>query len=260
MTAELSIADEAHAVVGRLQQRAARALMISRNEAKPQIIRDLCAAYLDVHRNHLAYLHAAFQNPDVKRWVDAGDDHKAAGFFQRFSIADFVVNIPAMWEFDFTIAIGTINDANWCAHQYKWVKFIGVKPLHPDYPLNGYRIPIFHKPNSRFRIGYEGRKRMKADLGSKYRSLVNFARKSTKTDFLYEFNQPPPNRTQQTKVVWPSGMVSYQDNHPYKSKRCVHIEAAELLRLSGYHPDEFWREAKQPGTVPSRRPRQTFLL
>lgn len=244
----------------RLNYKAVRALLVSRCEAKPQLMRDVCAAYLEVHRNLAQYLHAAIRNPDIKAWIESGDDYRSVGFTQRFDLAEFMLNLPALWEFEFTKIVGTVNDANWCAAQYKWVHFIGVRPVHPAYPCGRMRIPIFHKANSRFRIGYEGRKALKRSLGSQFRSLVNFARKSTKKDFLSEFHMPPPDRSKQQRVEYPGGMIGYDDIAPYRSKRCVHLEAEELLKKTGYTSEEFWREVKQPGTVAPRKPQLELLL
>jgi hypothetical protein len=244
-----SLDTAASAVMERLHYRAARAITASRDESKPQIVRDVCAAYLDVHRNLQAYLTAAFRNENIREWIERDD---ATSHIAKFDMASFMVNIPATWEFEFAKIVGSVNDAHWCAHQYKWVSFVAVRPLHPLAPFNNIRIPVLHKTNSRFRQGFEGRHSLKTALGSKYRSLVQFARSNTKTYFLEQFNKPAPDRSKQYKQEFPGGMSSWVDIPPYKSKLCRHMTAEELMHKTGYTPEEFWREVKKPGTVTPR--------
>lgn len=228
--------EQARQLQSRLLERATRAVRASLDESRPQMVRDICKAYLGVHKNLATYLKAALQNKEVQEWMDG-----KVQAFMPFTLPSFIVNIPAVWEFEFVEVTGSVNDANWCASQYRWNKFIGVRPLLPDTRFHHFRIPIIHKSNSRFRVGWENRNRLKAMLGSKYRRLVNDARGMGKGEFLEEFHKVaiPRHLQEINEIVQKSGRVLKVG---YTGKQVRDITADKLLVLTGYTPEEFWRE------------------
>lgn len=242
----------AEEVERRLNERAARSILGARKVENPQIIRDTCAAYMQVHKNYATYLHAAIKHPVAREWIES-ESPRELGFEREFDMSSFLLNFPCIWEYEFTEVIGNVNDAMWVASQYqkKWAGFKSVRPMEPDYTFPRIRIPIYHKDNSRFRIGFERRRILKQELGSQFRSLVNFARKRTKKDFLEEFYKPAPDRSKMRRIEYPSRnggkpMYGWESIFPYKAKLCVHLEPAKLLELTGYTPEEFWQEVKDP--------------
>lgn len=232
----LPVEQAAQQVEARLQERVRRAALVAVRKDLPPMVRDIARAYFDVHRRLDVYLKAAFKNQHIRSWMNG--EHKV---FVPFDLASFIVNVPAIWEFEFVEMIGTVNDANWCAGHYRWKRFNSVRPLSPDTPWNDFRIPILHKPNSRFRAGWENRNRLKALLGPKYRRLVNDARSLTRKVFLEEFHRPatPMDQRDATTVHYRSGRTV---TVRLDKKRVRHIEPHVLMKLTGYTPEELWRE------------------
>lgn len=237
-------AASAEEIMERLKRRAINALLISRNESKPQIVRDVAGAYLKVHKNHLNYLKAAFENQFIRQTIETGEPLFGETKLP-FRFADLLVNVPAMWEFEFVQVPANVNDVMNCVSRYSWGKFMAVRPLAPTDPFSFIRVPIIHKESSPFHQRYSRRMALKRELGSTYRSLVGYARKWTKREFLEQFNTPPG---QTIKSVDAKGK-------PYQRRRIIpNIEAWDLLNRTGYTPEEFWREVKKPNSVKPHRP------
>ena len=224
-------------IQARILEHARRAIRAMNDPTRPQMVRDICTAYLhDVCKRRVEYMRAALRNKSYRDWVDG----KVQSFYE-FSVESLVVNPPAVWEFEFVEVTGSVNDANWCAGQYRWNRFLGVRPMEPETGWGQVCIAIVHKPNSRFRVGWENRDRLKAMLGRKYRRLVNDARSMSKTEFLAEFHKPAIPRHLQhiTMIEQRSGRVLRCGS---TGKLVRDISADTLAALTGYTPEEFWRE------------------
>lgn len=242
--------DRAKALTERINYCAARALQMSMDESHPPIARDLLRAFAkEVHPNRIAYLRAALKNTEYRAWAEEGKDRHFENHTCEFNLENLLVYPPARWTFAFTYVVGCVRDANLCAHRYRWDKFVSVQPLGEGDAYSPTRVPICHLPNSRFRIGYEGRKKLKQALG-RHRALVSYARKWTKERFLDEFHQPEQGH---------DGF--YKDGKPFhKDKLVPHLAPERLLTLTGYTPEEFWREVKKPTTQIPRFPQLTLGL
>lgn len=230
----------AEEITARLRHRAVHAFRVAQSD-KPPLVRAVAQAYLEhVHPRYQDYLIAAFRNTEIRRRMDGGP----------FDLHELISNVPARWDFSYTWVPGTVSDVLWCVAQYRWVEFTGVSPLAPDAPIGLHRIPIMHKENSRFRKGYERRMALKHELRGPMRSLVGYARKMTKTEFLEQFH---------AVAGVPQSRVDRRGQPYTVNKLLPEITDHQLLQRTGYTPAQFWREVHHPGSHVPRRPQLELL-
>jgi len=238
----------ARVVQNRITQCLTRAVKTYCDGNQPVVVRDVLKAYLfSLCKNRVDFLRSAFRCLN-----SVGMELPETG---RFSLSELIVHPPARWEFEHLDLFGTVSDAVSCAGRYRTcAKFVAVHRLEIGDPLlcpmEGRRIPLRHKSTSPWFQALNRRMQLKHQLGSRSRALVGYARKMTKTEFLEQFNTP---KGQQIKMTDKQG-------RPYTRQRLIpEIPVYRLLALTGYTPDEFWREVRKPNTVKPHKPQLEFF-
>lgn len=196
--------------------------------------RDVASAFLNMAKRRPEFLRAAFRNTQLQE--------------RNRSVEDVVIRTPARWEFEHVVVFGPVEDAYSMAGRYRLAsKFIAVHPIEVSDPIEqSHCIPYFHKDDSPYRKAYVGRMELKHQLGS-WRSLVSRARKSTKKRFLSHWYA-----SKGTEVPNGDGSTTV--------KTMKDMSDAKLLARTGYTPEEFWREVKNPGTVTPKKPQFELSL
>lgn len=148
-----------------------------------------------------------------------------------------------------------MSDALCCAGRYRTCsKFVAVHPVEPADPLiceiEPMRIPMRHKPTSPWFQSFMRRSQLKHELGASSRSLVGYARRMTKAEFLEQFAAKPGEQIP---------MVDRRGKPYTVSRRIPDIPAHRLLARTGYTPEEFWREVRKPNTVTPHKPQLELL-
>lgn len=240
-TTEASLHEEAvNRVRERVRERAARCILKTRDP--DPIVAGMATAYLNVIRNLGEYVVAALR---CRAYVDALERGVV-------TMEDTLVRPPVRWEFEHAHVLGDIGAAISCANRYDACsKFVGITPLYKGDPWDDRHIMLVHKDTSPWFLRLQRRRVLKAQLGSKLRSLVSHARGWTKTRWLEEFNTPAIPKEELKTITFPNGWKGYTKKPGDTRKmRCIpEVTAEELRRRTGYTPEDFWRECKKPGTV-----------
>jgi hypothetical protein len=168
---------------------------------------------------------------------------------------DLIFKTPARWEFSNVNVFGDVQSATCIAGRYRVAAgFVAVHPLLPDDPFPNHRcIPYQHKPHSPYAITYRRRSELKHQLGSR-RSIVTRAWKMSLSEFLAQWRVRKGE-----DVSWESRKMNPQTRkfHPEtvtKMKCMKDMTDAELLKRTGYTPEQFWREVHNPNTVTPLKP------
>ena len=239
----------AQQVVSRIQECRRRAVHLYCDNTRPPAVHAVLEAYLYcLCTERILFLQAAIQYFRSRKFPLP--EHGP------LSLVELIVHPPARWEFEHVDVFGAVSDALCCARRYRvcsW--FIAIHPVQSDDPLTcerePMRIPIRHKPTSPWFQDFRRRNQLKNELGSRLRSLVGYARKMTKAEFLEQFAATPGSDIPMTD----------RSGRRYTIRRLIPDASPELLLTrTGYTPAEFWREVRNPNTRPARKPQLELSL
>jgi hypothetical protein len=239
----------AQQIHARIHECLSRAVRIYCDQARLPVVHAVVEAYLfALCRDRVGFLRSALRYLRARRipLPDAG----------AFSLPELMVHPPARWEFEHVDVFGTVSAALCCARRYRICsRFVCVYPVQNDDPLifdrEPNRIPMRHKTTSPWFHAFVRRQRLKNELGAKHRSLVGYARKLTKTEFLEQFAANPGAEIP---------MIDRKGRN-YTLRRLIpDISPHALLTRTGYTPAQFWREVRHPNTQESRKPQMELAL
>ena len=108
--------------------------------------------------------------------------------FPIYTQAGFEESPIVQVDFEEAYAIGSIEDGLAATARKRWGEGPWILPLRADEYVDPYFVTYCYKPNSKRRIRFEQRQRMKELLGRTHRSLVKFAQRNTKRTFLDELD------------------------------------------------------------------------
>jgi hypothetical protein len=233
----------------RIRECLSRAVRIYCDQTRLPVVHAVLEAYLfTLCRERVGFLRSALRYLHIKR-IPLPDDGP-------FSLTELIVHPPARWEFEHVDVFGTVSAALCCARRYRiCARFVRVHPMQNDDPLisdrEPNRIPMCHKSTSPWFQAFLRRQRLKNELGSRHRSLVGYARKTTKAEFLEQF------------AARPGAEIPMIDRkgRSYTLRRLIpDISLDALLTRTGYTPAQFWREVRHPNTQEPRKPQMELAL
>lgn len=225
-----------------------RAVKLYCDERRPEVVRNVLRAYLYT----LCKERSRFLLCAIRYLRSLEYELPETG---RYSLTELIIHPPARWEFEHVDVFGTISDAMCCAGRYRTcAKFLAVHPVEQGDPLicaqEPWRIPMRHKLTSPWYQSFMRRRQLKAELGTRCRALVGYARGMTKAEFLEQFAARPGEEIP---------MVD-RKGRPYTIKRRIpDIDPRALLARTGYTPAEFWREVRKPNTTLPHKPQLELL-
>lgn len=254
----------------RINERKARALNASLHDKDP-VIRKMMHDYVHiVYKRRPEFMLAGLH-------CEAYADHmfKADETLKDGALEELIVKPPARWDFIHTYVFGDVADAVCCYNRYDACKeYLGVYPMDQGDPWHALNVMMRHKDSSPWYQRLKRRRELKKQLGRRLQSLVGYARGHTKAEFIKQFYTPaiPKHEMEQihyasrydvvNQRMMPGRQVGYTkkkgDTRPMRL--IPEITEAQLLHLTGYTPEGFWREVKKPNTVPPKRPQLELTL
>lgn len=127
-------------------------------------------------------INACLENNSVKELV--ADDR-----YPLYTAAGFQESPIVLIDYEEAYAVSSIDDGLSATAKKRWGEGPWILPLPPDEYVDPYFITYSYKPNSKRRIRFEQRQRMKELLGRNHRSLVKVAQRNTKRKFLSELDE-----------------------------------------------------------------------
>ena len=249
---ELSLDEAVARVQSRIEERRLRAWHTSLHDPDPTIRKMMHDYVAIICKRRAEFMQAALRCEWYAEFMFKEDETLRAG-----AVEDLIVKPPAGWDFTHTYVFGDIPDAICCYHRYDACQeYLGVSPVLPDDPWHPMQVPLRHKETSPWYQRLKRRRELKHQLGP-YRSLVGYARKWTKAEFLDEFTKvkiPKEELIQYGNSAGTSIWYGPKKGDPRREKRIPDIQPWELLQRTGYTPAEFWREVKKPNTIKPRKP------
>ena len=87
-------------------------------------------------------------------------------------------------EFEHAFVLGQVGESLSIARQNVWGDFLGVRPLHPHYPIDPLRVMFAFKDSAAYQKRFEQRGRLRRMLRKHYAPFVLRALRSGKGEFL----------------------------------------------------------------------------